>query len=307
MESGRVAQAMRRALPLLLALISVPEIGWSQADPRLIAAVKLAQDGRSDSARTAVRKILDVTEPTDSLYPEILYTSGVVAATDPERRLALRRVIIEYSQSSWADDALVLLGQTEYAGGNPAATVTQIEKLVADYPNSPLLAVGSLWGSRAASDLGNAALACRLADIGLGAPSEDVELKNQLEYQKQRCAALSSAKTADSVRQAEAQAAADSAKRVAAERAAGPRNPPKNPANPAKGSFGVQIIAAPTQARADAAILSLKQAGFESFVAQETGLFKVRAGPFATRAEAQAALAKIRARLGGQPFIVPVK
>jgi len=42
----------------------------------------------------------------------------------------------------------------------------------------------------------------------------------------------------------------------------------------------------------------------ESVVASEKGLFKVRVGRYATRADAQAALPGVRAKVGGQPFIV---
>jgi hypothetical protein len=39
-------------------------------------------------------------------------------------------------------------------------------------------------------------------------------------------------------------------------------------------------------------------------VVEEAGLFKVRAGPWAERAEAARALETLRARFGGQPFLV---
>jgi hypothetical protein len=304
MESCRVIGSAGRwsVLVALLAAAAVTR-GYGQTDSRLAAVVKLAQDGQSDSARAVVRRLLDAAAPTDSLYPEILYTTGLVAETDADRRLALRRVIIEFSQSDWADDALLLLGQTEYAGGNPGATVTQIEKLVGDYPTSPLIPAGALWGARAASDVGNPAAACRLADAGLAAATEDVEVRNQLEFQKQRCSAMVLAKAADTGRPA--------APPVDTSKTTKPIAPPVEPAAavkpPPKGSFGVQIVAAPTRAKADEALASLKRAGFEAFLVTEGGLFKVRAGPYATRAAAQAALPRVRSRLGGSPFIVANK
>jgi hypothetical protein len=39
-------------------------------------------------------------------------------------------------------------------------------------------------------------------------------------------------------------------------------------------------------------------------IVRERGLYKVRAGAFATREEAQAAARKLKARLGGSPFVV---
>jgi hypothetical protein len=291
------------ALAIFGATIATPSA--AQSDARLVAAVKLAQDGLTDSARAVVRRLLAVTAVTDSNYAEMLYTSGLVAATDYERRVALRRVILEFAQSFWADDALLLLGQVEYANGNPGATVQQISRLLSDYPATALKALGAFWGARAAADMSDGVVACRFVEIGLAAPNEDIELRNQLEFQKLRCTALVSKRT-------------DSAKVVEPERKdtakAAPSTPPPAiptpPPPPSRGvakGFRVQIIAAPSQATADQTAAVLRQARYQVVIVKEGGFFKVRTEAFTTRAEAQAALAKIKARMGGQPFIVPDK
>jgi cell division septation protein DedD len=332
MASGRVNSSHRSAvLALAIAALAAP-VASAQTDAKLVAVVRLAQDGFADSARAVMKRLLDGAQPADSSYAELLYTAGLVAATDAERRTALRRVIVEYSQSAWADDALLLLGQTEYANGNPAATVTQIDKLLNDYPTSPLLAVGALWGARAASDLGNAAVACRMATAGIAAPNDDVEIKNQLEYQKQRCSALALARPADTAPSPKPPPGDSAPATKSAERATGKagdkpatksaaKQPDKTTEKPAEtaaakpaaakpartGPFSVQIIAAPSEARAEQEVSTLKAAGFDGFVVHEGPFFKVRAGPYATKAEAQQALAKVRAKLKGQPFIVVAK
>lgn len=292
------------ALAVVASAIGRPSV--AQSDARLVTVVRLAQDGLTDSARSVVKRLLAATASTDSSYAEILYTSGLVAATDYERRVALRRVILEFPQSLWADDALLLLAQVEYANGNPGATVQQISRLLSDYPAAAVKAVGAFWGARAAADMQDGATACRFADIGLAAPSDDVELRNQLQYQKQRCSAIASLRS-DSSRVAEP-AVRDSAK---AERStplpAPPPAPPPAPSRgPAKG-FRVQVIAAPTQAKADETAASLQRISYPAVIVKEGGFFKVRTQAFATRAEAQSAMSKIRARLGGQPFIVSDK
>jgi cell division septation protein DedD len=73
---------------------------------------------------------------------------------------------------------------------------------------------------------------------------------------------------------------------------------------PAKPVFRIQVAAVNTRAAADSIAMRTKAAGFESVVASEKGLFKVRVGRYATRADAQAALPGVRAKVGGQPFIV---
>ena len=83
------------------------------------------------------------------------------------------------------------------------------------------------------------------------------------------------------------------------------RNEPL-PAPLVKG-FRVQVIAAPTQVKATEMIGRLKGAGYDATIVREGGFYKVRVGPFVSKTEAQAALTKIRARLGGQPFVVADK
>ena len=277
----------------------------AQTDARLVAAVRLAQDGLSDSARAVAGRILQSLQPTDSLYPEALYTLGLLAATERERRLQLRRVVVDYAQSVWADDALLQLAQLDYAGGNPAATVRQVEQLLRDYPDSPVTPMAALWGARAAGDRREAATACRMVDAGLALVGADVELRNQLEFQRARCQSLA-AQASDSARAA----VADSIARAQADslaRARGRRPAPRPPA-PSRSQPGyyVQISAVLTQAAAEGELARAKRAGYTAVVVKEGGYLKIRAGGFRNRQEAEAALAQLKTRLGGHPFLVRV-
>jgi hypothetical protein len=278
----------------------------AQTDPRLVAAVKLAHDGMSDSARSVVGRILASTAPTDSSYAEVLYTAGLLAATERDRRLAFRRVVVDYGQSPWADDALFNLAQLDYAAGSPEATVRQVEQLIRDYPESPLHAGAGLWGSRAANDRRDPATGCRLADIGLAAVGNDVELRNQLEFQRQRCRSLG-AMQAEAARAA----AEDSATKARADSAAKARGQPPSrraaepPGRPASGFF-VQLSAVGTETAAKTEVARFQRAGFKPVVVRESGLYKIRVGPYAARNQATDALAQVRARFGGSPFVVHV-
>jgi hypothetical protein len=295
--------AIRICRLLLIPVLLCTSRMAAQNDARLVAAVRLAQDGLSDSARAVAGRILAATPPADSLYPEALYTMGLLAATEQDRRLYLRRVVVDFGQSVWADDALLSLGQLDYAGGNPGGTVRQMDQLLSDYPGSPLAAVAAFWGARAAGDRRDSATACRLADQGLGTVGGDIELRNQLEFQKQRCQSLA-AIIAESARVA----GADSAARARADsvaRARPVRGKP-SPPPPSRHGFFVQVSAVKTQAAANAEIARLKRAGFSAVAAKEGGYLKIRAGAFKTRADAQAAAADIKARLGGRPFVVNV-
>ena len=286
---------------LLLPMLAPKQLS-SQSDPRLVSAVRLARDGMSDSARAVVARLLAGTEPGDSGYAEVLYTAGLVAATERDRRVAFRRVVVDYAQSAWADDALLQLAQLDYASGNPEGTVRQVEQLIRDYPESPLHGAGALWGARAANDRRDPGTGCRLADTGLAAAGNDVELRNQLEFQRQRCRSLGAM-------QAEAARAAseDSATRARADSAARANKPPsRRAAEPPSKGFYVQLSAVATQSAANTEVTRFRAAGFKPVTVRESGLFKIRVGPYADRGQANDAMARAKTRFGGKPFVVHV-
>jgi cell division septation protein DedD len=270
----------------------------AQTEPRLAGAVRLAQDGLSDSARAVVGRILGALQPADSLYPEALYTMGFLAATESDRRLHFRRVVVDHAQSDWADDALLQLAQLDYADGNAEATVRQTDVLLRDYPATPLAATAAFWGARAAGDRRDAETACRMADAGLLSVGSDVELRNQLEFQRQRCQGQAAMAVADSVERARADSIA---------RAAPPTKTSRSVVQPSSRSgFYVQVSAVKTQSAANTEITRVKRAGYTAVVVKEAGLLKIRVGAFRTRIEADATAGELRAKIGARPFVVRV-
>ena len=90
------------ALLLGLGLAVLPSLRLAaQTDPRLVAAVRLAQDGLSDSARAVAARILAALQPTDSLYPEALYTVGLLAGTERARRLDREKNGVPIDTTTW--------------------------------------------------------------------------------------------------------------------------------------------------------------------------------------------------------------
>jgi septal ring-binding cell division protein DamX len=280
-----------------LAVVIAPA-AFGQSDPRLANAVRLAQEGLGDSARSVVQRVVAATPPTDSLYAEALYARAMVAAEPEAMRRDLQRIAVEYPNSSWADDALLHLAQLDFAAGDLDGATRDLERLRLDYPDTPLLAQAALWAARAYFDRNNPRAACGWLDQGLARAGSDVELKNQLEYYRQRCAgALASANAADSA------ARADSAKaKTSADSAA--RADSTAQAAKAKAKFRIQLAAVNTQVKADSIARKVTRAGFEPVIVKDKGLLKIRVGGYPTRAEANAALAQVRAKLGGKPFVV---
>jgi hypothetical protein len=274
------------ALLAVAALSSVPTLPLSaQTDPRLVAAVQLAQSGRMDSARVVVRKLLAGLAPTDSVYPEALYVGGVLAPDPHAVATQLQRVVIEYGQSPWADDALLRLAQLYAAQGDDAATIQAAERLRRDYPDSPLLARVDFVGARAYFTLKDEARGCALIREALTGATSDVEFRNQVAFYAARCGS------------APAVPPVPTAPRDSATPA------PATPAAPR--SYAVQVLAVRSTSQVDEMLTRLKVMGYDARVVRDTsGLFKVRVGKYDTREQAQRAQSNLRTRLGGQPFVV---
>ena len=294
---------MRRLAVCLCALILAgASAATAQTDPRLTAAVRAAQEGQGDSARSAVDRLLAATPPTDSLYPEILYTQAMVANTAADMRRHLQRVAVEHPTSPWADDALLRLVQMDYATRSFDHAARNLERLRLDHPFTPLLAQTAYWGGRTYFELKDTTRACRWLADGIAAGA-DLELQRQLGFLYQRCgtagerAVAAAGDSAAGRPQAPADSAADSAAAKVAD------SLPPRPATPAP-RYRVQVAAVATPGAADDAASKAEELGYPAVIVRERGYYKVRAGAFATKQEAQAAVAKLKSGLGGSPFIV---
>ena len=76
------------------------------------------------------------------------------------------------------------------------------------------------------------------------------------------------------------------------------------PTPPAAGRFRVQVTAVRTAPAADAIAKRLIARGLAAVTVEEGGLYKVRVGNYASKAEAVAAVPEIKAKVGGSPFVV---
>jgi cell division septation protein DedD len=335
------------AAALVLALSGIPSSATAQSDPRLVDAVRAAQEGRGDSARTIVDRLLAATPPTDTLFPQILYTQAMVAGTAGDMRRLLQRVTVEYGTSSWADDALLRLVQMDYATRNFDAAARNLERLKLDFPATPLLPQAAYWAGRTYFDANNPSAACRWLADGMAQARNDVEVQNQLGYLYQRCdlradtgaqAAATDTGRVDSTGRVPPGAQATStpppgapspgtpspaappigaaptpapvpiqppgAANAPPSAAPPPASPPAAAAPAARTIYRVQIAAVVTRKGADDAARKARPLGLSVVTVEEKGLYKVRLGEYPTREAAQNAAASLKARLGGNPFVV---
>ena len=307
---------MKAAVALLAcAALTAPlsaQVAFAPTSPQFDRIARQAQEGFGDSARTAIARILARTPTTDATYPEALYTSGFVARTGDSMRSVFSRLALDFSTSPWADKALVRWAQLEYGFNNMEKVVTEITHLVEDYPNSPALAVGTLWGARAAFSLQKMQLGCGWLTKGIAAAGDDLETKNQLQFAKQSCAAGNGVQiapaTPDSLRQGPPPRTGDTTTKRPLP-APPPPPPPAATTKPAAGTsaspWRVQVAALTDKNVIKRLSQKLEAAGFKAYtVAGPNGLTKVQAGPFATRAAALAAVPKVKAAAGGSPIVV---
>src|SRR5437867_3035349 len=261
----------------------------AQTDARLIEALRLAQSGQVDSGRAIVRRLLATLSPGDSVFPQALLAAAKIAPDAATVSSNLNRIVVEYGAGPWADDALLLLTQLYFAQHDPAQTVQAAERLNRDYPDSPLRPRANFWGGRAYFELKNEARGCELIQNALEGAGDDVEFKNQVSFYASRCSPPSTPATTTTTTSTSTPASPDTSAKV--------------PSTPR--AYAVQVLAVKSAAQVDDMLTRLKVMGFEARVVRDsTGFFKVRVGRYATREEAQRAQARLKQRVGGQPFVV---
>ena len=260
----------------------------AQTDARLIEALRLAQSGQVDSGRAIVRRLLATLSPGDSVFPQALLAAAKIAPDAQTVSSNLNRIVVEYGAGPWADDALLLLTQLYFAQHDPAQTVEAAERLNRDYPDSPLRPRANFSAGRAYFELKNEARGCELIRNALDGAGDDVEFKNQVSFYASRCSPPATPVTTTT---------------TATATPASPDTSSKVPSTPR--AYAVQVLAVKSAAQVDDMLTRLKVMGFEARVVRDsTGFFKVRVGRYATREEAQRVQARLKQKVGGQPFVV---
>lgn len=294
-RSGRLNCCVWLAAACLLPALS-PSRLTAQENPVLRSALSLAAEGRGDSARRLVARELARLPPGTSAYAELLFFRARLTTSGDSAERDLRRVAIEYSNSPWADDALLQLSQLALAAANPAGSLQLAQRLRSDYPGSELRSRAALWASRAAFDVGEVRTACAYLDTAGVEGAGDIEFLNQVAFYRARCAA-SAVRPEGPPRE------------VPVARDSGAAQARALPSAGVPGSelprWLVQAAAVRSEREATAIQQRLERAGLRARVDNgPDGYRRVRVGPFATREAAAGARRQVQGLLGGDPFIV---
>lgn len=95
------------------------------------------------------------------------YLAGRLAEDGSRAELDYLKVVIEGSNSPYADDALLRLAEYQFARGEYDRGIDYLARLRRDYPTSEHAAEALLWMARGALSKGDRARACSTAEQGL--------------------------------------------------------------------------------------------------------------------------------------------
>jgi cell division septation protein DedD len=163
----------------------------SAADSGIQRAQAFVAQGHTDQGRSLVDSILAVTPPSSPAYASALYARASLATNADSAEDDYRRITVDYSTSPRVSDALLRLAQLELARGDRAQAADHLARLTREQlpgQSGVTYARTELQVGLAYFDLQDLAHACAaLVGARNAAPTTDVELRNRIDYNIQRC------------------------------------------------------------------------------------------------------------------------
>ena len=157
-------------------------------DPVFVRAQTMVSDGNGAAGRALVDSVLKATPPYAPLYPVALYWRASLASNAADAESDYKHIVVDYPLAPQAEDALLRLAQLELARGDRDAALTHLQRIPRDYPRSKSLARASYWTARVLFEKNDVPNACAANANALSqATTDEIELRNQIQYQGQRC------------------------------------------------------------------------------------------------------------------------
>jgi cell division protein FtsN len=167
------------------------------ADAAFARAQEMASDGNSAGGRALIDSIVRATPPASPIYPQALYWRATLATNAADAESDYRHIVVDYPLAPQAEDALLRLAQLELARGDRDDALVHLQRIPRDYPRSKSIARASYWIARVLFEKNDIAGACAANATALAQTAEgEVELRNQIQYQSQRCAAFAASQRA---------------------------------------------------------------------------------------------------------------
>lgn len=171
--------------PVLAQVASPPAV-----DPVFARAQAMVSDGNGAAGRALVDSVLRATPLNAPLYPQALFWRASLAANAADAESDYKHIVVDYPLAPQAEDALLRLAQLELARGDRDGALAHLQRIPRDYPRSKSLARANYWTARVLFEKNDIADACAANSNALAqASADEVELRNQIQYQGQRCPA----------------------------------------------------------------------------------------------------------------------
>ena len=185
------------ALLSCAATLAVAQTPARATDPVFVRAQALVSDGNGAAGRALIDSVIAATPLTARLYPEALYWRASLASNAADAESDYKHIVVDYPLAPQAEDALLRLAQLELARGDRDGALVHLQRIPRDYPRSKSLARSSYWTARVLFEKNDVPNACVANANALAqAGDAEVELRNQIQYQGQRCPAVAVANTA---------------------------------------------------------------------------------------------------------------
>jgi cell division protein FtsN len=156
----------------------------------------MVSDGNGAAGRALIDSVIRATSPTARLYPEALFWRASLASNAADAESDYKHIVVDYPLAPQAEDALLRLAQLELARGDREGALIHLQRIPRDYPRSKSLARASYWTARVLFEKNDVPNACAANANALAqAGDAEIELRNQIQYQGQRCASIAAAVT----------------------------------------------------------------------------------------------------------------
>ena len=184
-------------LPLFcVATLATAQAPSRPADPIFVRAQTLVSDGNGVAGRALIDSVIAKTPPTSQLYPQALFWRATLAANAADAESDYKHIVVDYPLAPQAEDALLRLAQLELARGDRDGALNHLQRIPRDYPRSKSLARASYWTARVLFEKNDIPNACAANANALAqADVSEIELRNQIQYQGQRCPATAAVAT----------------------------------------------------------------------------------------------------------------
>ncbi|MGH7650693.1 MAG: SPOR domain-containing protein [Gemmatimonadaceae bacterium] len=182
------------ALTPCAATLAFAQTAPRPVDPVFARAQALVSDGNGVAGRALVDSVLHATPPYAPLYPQALFWRASLASNAADAENDYKHIVVDYPLAPQAEDALLRLAQLELARGDRDGALAHLQRIPRDYPNSKSLARANYWTARVLFEKNDIPNACAANASALAqAGADEIELRNQIQYQGQRCPAVAEA------------------------------------------------------------------------------------------------------------------